>query len=67
MELSEGLETLGTDEYFIDGECCGVFENTAVENVKLPSTLRRIECNAFRKCKNLKHINLPGGLETMES
>lgn len=42
--LNEGLEALGTNEF---PEYCimyhGVFEESAVEYVGLPSTLRRIE------------------------
>ena len=42
--LNEGLEALGTNEY--PDDCImyhGVFEESAVEYVGLPSTLRRIE------------------------
>ena len=39
-----------------DGRLCGIFEESAVEYVELPSTLKRIERNAFRDCKNLKNI-----------
>lgn len=64
VELSEGLEVLGTDEYRDDGRTwCGVFEQSPVECVKLPSTLRRIEYSAFENCKNLKNIKLPEKLE----
>ena len=49
---------LGTDEGWF-----GVFENSALENIFLPSTLKRIEYNAFKDCKNLKNINLPNRLE----
>ena len=41
----------------------GVFQESAVESVTLPSTLKRIEYGAFQDCKNLKHITLPNGLE----
>lgn len=41
----------------------GVFQNSAVENVKLPKTLKRIEYKAFANCNNLKAIQLPKGLE----
>ena len=63
-KFGEGLEVLGTDEYLEDGKMyCGVFEESAVERVELPSTLKRIEYSAFEKCKNLKSIDLPDGLE----
>ena len=41
------------------------FCNTNVEEVILPSSVREIDCEAFRWCKNLKTINLPEGLETI--
>ena len=41
----------------------GVFEGSALERVGLPSTLKRIEYNAFESCKNLKSINLPEMVE----
>ena len=58
MRLNEGLEALGPDE---DG--CSVFYNSALESVVLPSTLKRIEYNAFCNCKNLRSISLPERLE----
>ena len=67
MELNEGLEVLGTDEYPDDGGTwCGVFEQSSLECVELPSTLKRIEYSAFEECKNLKSINLPEKLEHIE-
>lgn len=41
----------------------GVFQESALVNVRLPSTLRRIEYYAFQNCKNLKKIVLPDKLE----
>ena len=47
-KFSEGLEVLGTDESAPDGTLFhGVFEESALEDVQLPSTLRRIEYSAF--------------------
>ena len=44
----EGLEVLGTDEYKDDERpLYGVFEESALESIKLPSTLRRMEYSAF--------------------
>ena len=62
--LNEGLESLGTDEY-PDGDrrWLGVFEESALERVGLPPTLKRIEYSAFEDCKNLRNISLPDGLE----
>ena len=41
----------------------GVFEGSALENIKLPSTLKKIESCAFGFCTNLKSITLPDSLE----
>lgn len=64
VKFGEGLETLGTDEYADNGRMTyGVFHESSLERVELPSTLKRIEYNAFGKCKNLKTIELPARLE----
>ena len=34
-----------------------------MESVRLPSTLKSIECRAFKECKNLKGLEFPAGLE----
>ena len=47
--LNEGLEVLGTDENQ-NGDQYGVFEESSLSTITLPSTLRRIECSAFRNC-----------------
>ena len=54
---------LGVDEYPKKGAYYGVFQDSAIEEVTLPSTLRKIEYNAFRNCKYLKSIALPRNLE----
>ena len=41
----------------------GVFEESAIEHAELPSTLKRIEYGAFEKCRRLKSIRFPRGLE----
>ena len=62
--LNEGLEVLGTDEYKADGtRYFGVFEESALEYVMLPSTLKKIEYNAFKRCQQLKLADFPEGLE----
>ena len=62
--LNEGLEVLGTDEYKDNGGYYkGVFHGSAIESVTLPSTLKRIEYDAFCKCTKLKNVQLPEGLE----
>ena len=64
VKLNEGLEVLGTNEYSKYGDMyCGVFQRSAVEEVALPSTLKKIEYSAFEECKNLKNIRLPDRLE----
>ena len=61
--LNKGLEVLGTDEYPSKGRIYyGVFQGSTIEEVTLPSTLKVIEYDAFRNCKNLKYITLPDGL-----
>ena len=65
-KLNEGLEVLGTDEYpMCDDMYHGVFERSALENVELPSTLKKIEYSAFQCCDNLRSIDLPDKLETI--
>ena len=62
--LNEGLEMLGTDEYDADGEIFhGVFGYSAVQNVRLPGTLKWILFRAFEGCKDLRELTLPEGLE----
>lgn len=53
-------------QYTYDGEQRshgGVFASSGLENVQLPSTLKRLESKAFYKCGSLKTISLPQGLE----
>ena len=51
MQLNEGLEELGA-EITIDGVTYagGVFGESTIENIKLPSTLKRIEAGMFQGC-----------------
>ena len=72
MTLNEGLELLGTDEHVeIDPQFEetyvypyeGVFFNSKLKTISLPSTLKRIEYGAFKKCAGLASISLPEGLE----
>ena len=64
MKFANGLEALGTDEYLETGSLYhGVVQESSVERVELPATLKRIEYSAFENCKNLKNINLPEKLE----
>ena len=62
--LNEGLTALGTDACANNDEALdGVFQNSALESVTLPSTLRRVEYRAFADCGSLRAIRLPEGLE----
>ena len=62
--LGESLEALGSNEHTESGRCrYGVFQGSALENVRLPFMLRRIERAAFCECGNLKSIALPDWLE----
>ena len=62
--LNEGLEALGTDEYDEKGErYFGAFQESGLESVRFPSTLKRIEYRAFLDCKRLKFVSFPEGLE----
>ena len=67
VKFGEGLEVLGTDALLEwDGPMCGAFEGSALEEVALPSTLKRIKHDTFKGCKNLKSVRLPEGLEHIE-
>ena len=62
--FAEGLEVLGTDKSQRGGSMwSGAFQESALESVRLPSTLKRIGYSAFTGCRNLKAIELPDGLE----
>ena len=50
--LPEGVETIGD----------GAFSDTAIETIHLPSTLKKIEANAF-VCPHLKSITIPASVE----
>ena len=64
-QLNEGLETLGSDDRPCGASWNGVFEDSALESVVLPSTLRRIEHDAFAGCENLRSVGFPDGLERL--
>lgn len=55
---------LGKDEYMHRNELYyGVFEESGLKRVDLPSTLKRIEYSAFKHCYNLQNIRLPDSIE----
>lgn len=52
--LNEGLKVLGTDQYPKEnGLWNGVFEQSGLRDIELPSTLKIIEYSAFKNCKAL--------------
>ena len=60
VRLREGLKALGTRA---EGQPWqGAFQGSALEEVLLPSTLRRIEHDTFRRCGRLRSVALPAGL-----
>ena len=62
--LNEGLERLGAKETRDGWEYEGrAFSETAIESVRLPSTLKRIEAEAFYQCDNLQTVEIPNGVE----
>lgn len=63
VQLNEGLEVLGTDDHTDGKDWFGVFQESAVKGIVLPSTLKRIEYNAFYYCNDLKSVILPEKLE----
>lgn len=64
VKFSNGLKTIGTNDYYDNGNALyGVFEGSTVEHVELPRTLKRIEYNAFKSCKDIESIVLPEELE----
>ena len=40
-----------------------VFKHSTIESIKLASTLKRIEAETFYNCRNLKSVEIPGGVE----
>lgn len=55
--LNEGLEVLGKYKYPEEDDTWnGVFQSSALETIKLPATLKRIEYRVFTDCKNLKRV-----------
>ncbi len=60
-EIPETIDGLTIN--MIDAECFA--DNTSLESVTLPKTIRYIEDFAFYNCPALKSISLPNGLETI--
>lgn len=64
VQLNEELDKLGEKET-VDGEEYegGTFADSAIESVRLPSALKRIETETFRDCKKLRSIEIQSGVE----
>ena len=55
--LNEGLKVLADKDGF------GVFQNTGIEEVTLPSTLRKIGKLTFNRCSSLKTVYVKRGCQ----
>lgn len=64
VTLNEGLEILGEEQCADDCDY-GVFEDSALASVTLPSTLKRIEHRTFRHCESLTTVQLSTVLEKL--
>lgn len=68
VKLNEGLEVLGSDDQSeTNSPYGGVFENSGIRSVTLPSTLKTIKGSAFKACKNLNTITLPPSTENIDA
>lgn len=64
VSLNEGLEKLGAQETVNGREYeGGVFECTAIKNIRIPSTLKRLERSTFYHCSDLECVELLSGVE----
>lgn len=64
VRLNEGLEVLGAKEVLFEQEVeGGVFLESALESVTIPSTLKVIETNTFAKCWDLRKVTVSEGVE----
>ena len=64
VQLNEGLQKLGAKEVVNGRECEGeVFFGSALESIRLSSTLKRIEYRTFNCCEYLRSIEIPSGVE----
>ena len=55
VKLNESLSVLGEDLYYASG----VFADSGLESVRLPSALKRLEVRAFKGCRSLRSVRLP--------
>ena len=63
MQLNEGLERLGPKKVNNGLEYEGeVFYGTAIQSIRIPSTMKRLEAGTFADCENLKSVEIPHGV-----
>lgn len=65
--MNEGLESLGRPKISDEQEENGVFSGSAIESVRVPSTLKVIERDTFSKCESLRNVEFTEGLEKIEA
>lgn len=66
MQLNEGLRVLGVRETIYSTEYEGrVFSESAVERVRIPSTLKKVEAKMFKDCKYLRSVEVSDGVESI--
>lgn len=64
VRLNKGLEKLGEKELVGEQEYEGkVFAYSAIRDIRLPTTLKKIEERMFLGCKNLKSVEISNGVE----
>ena len=64
VQLNEGLEKLGAIEIISEETYQGnVFYESAIEEITLPSTLKRLEPETFKRCRDLRKVVIPNGVE----
>lgn len=64
--MNEGLQTLGANEQVKKKEVSGAsFASSALESIRLPSTLKVLEGATFAECKSLRTVEFSEGLETI--
>ena len=65
VRLHNGLEHLG--DHLEDQGQIGAFENSALREVSLPSSLQRINRRTFKSCANLASVVIGEGVTSLES
>ena len=64
--MNEGLQKLGAKEQVKNKDMTGsCFASSALESIRLPSTLRVLEDTMFVECKSLRIVEFSEGLETI--